>query len=751
MADRRFGFLRPPRSPRGSGGEVVDAGFVSGQDEVTGGRVRSLGTFGGVFTPSFLTIIGVIMYLRFSWVVGNAGLWQTLAIVVIANAITLITALSVSSIASNERMETGGAYFMVSRVLGYEAGGGIGVPLYLSQSLSVALYTIGFAEAVGPFLPGVSAVAVALVTMVVLALFGVVGSGLMIRLQYVILVLIALSFVSIALGFRVNTTNFSPSYGEGLGFWAVFAVFFPAVTGILAGVSMSGDLKNPAKSIPRGTLLAVFGGFIVYILVPVMLAFTVGRDDLPASTALRDAARWPMLVTLGVMGATLSSAIGSLLAAPRTLQALGIDRIAPALFAHGAGRRQEPLVALGLTVAIGTAAIVLGSLNAVAEVLTMFFLTTYGVLNLSAGMEHLVDNPSYRPTIRVPSWVSFLGAGSCLAVMILISPVSAVVAGVAVGAIFLFLALKPSPSASATGGLWEGYWTARLLAVSRRLAESRSGSGKNWRPLVQVFASDVDSHRELIETASMLTRRGGALAIYAMVSRREGAAPAVRQQLSQRLDEVVAGLPQRNVFTNVVETLRFHEGVVIASQAAAFATSSYNTVMLGLPRQNADDRDFTTMMYRLSEINRNVLLLKRGEIPWTGRRGPIIVWWGGRENNVRLMVILAYLLQQAFDPDVELRLSTIVGGDPEAAEARLASTLQELRIRATTTVVVNTDQRPVPEILARESSGAALVVVGMARPDDLRLKEYMPRLRATVEGMGTVLLVQSNIPEIEYV
>lgn len=268
---------------------------------------------------------------------------------------------------------------------------------------------------------------------------------------------------------------------------------------------------------------------------------------------------------------------------------------------------------------------------------------------------------------------------------------------------------------------------------------------------MQVFASDVDSHRELIETASMLTRRGGALAIYAMISRREGAAPAVRQQLAERLDEVAAGLPQHNVFTNLVETLRFHEGVVIASQAAAFATSSYNTVMLGLPRQNADDRDFTSMMYRLSEINRNVLLLKRGEIPWTERRGPIIVWWGGRENNVRLMVILAYLLQQAFDPHAELRLSTIVGSDPQPAEARLASTLQELRIRATTTVVVNTEQRPVPEILARESAGAALVVIGMARPDDLRLKEYMPRLRATVEGMGTVLLVQSNIPEIEYV
>ncbi|TVQ27375.1 MAG: Na-K-Cl cotransporter [Spirochaetaceae bacterium] len=751
MADRRPGFWHMLRGRGRAGGDVVATDFVSSQESAADDRVRSLGTFGGVFTPSFLTIIGVIMYLRFSWVVGNAGLWQTLAIVAIANAITLITSLSVSSIASNERMETGGAYFIVSRVLGYQAGGGIGVPLYLSQSLSVALYVIGFAEAIGPYTPGVPLVIVALVTMVVLALIGIVGARLMVRVQYVILILITLSFVSIALGFRLNTTNFVPSYRDGLGFWAVFAVFFPAVTGILAGVSMSGDLRTPATSIPKGTLLSVFAGFIVYILVPVMLAFTVGRDELFASTALRDASRWPMVVTLGVIGATLSSAIGSLMAAPRTLQALGIDRIAPAVFERGVGRTQEPIVALGLTVTIATAAILLGSLNAVAEVLTMFFLTTYGVLNLSAGMEHLVDSPSYRPAIRVPSWVSFLGAAACLAVMVLISPVSAIVAVVAVGAIFLFLSVKPSSSASTAGGLWEGYWTARLLSVSRRLAESRSGSGKNWRPLVQVFASDVDSHRELVETASMLTRRGGALAIYAMVSRRDGATPAVRRELSRRLDEVAADLPQQNIFTNVVESLLFHEGVVIASQAAAFATSSYNTVMLGLPRQTGEDRDYTTMMHRLSEINRNVLLLKRGDIPWTERRGPIIVWWGGQENNVRLMVILAYLLQQSFDPDAELRLSTIVTSDPEAAEARLARTVQELRIRATTAVVVNTEKRPVPELLARESSGAALVVIGMAKPDELTLKEYLPRLRATVDGMGTVLLVQSNISEIEYV
>ena len=713
-------------------------------------RVRSFGTFGGVFTPSFLTIIGVIMYLRFSWVVGNAGLWQTLIIVVLANAITFITALSVSSIASNEHMDTGGASFMVSRVLGYQAGGGIGIPLFLSQGLSVALYIIGFAESLVAVAPQYGQTAVALVTLAVLTLVALVGSRLMVRVQYLILAVILASFVSIALGFRVEFTNFEPAYLPGQSFWSVFAVFFPAVTGILSGVSMSGDLKDPSRSIPRGVLLAVTAGFVVYMAVPAVLAFSVARDDLWASTALRDASRWPVMVIAGVFGATLSSAIGSLMAAPRTLQALGIDGIVPRFFGRGVGKTQEPLTALVLTIGLSAAAILLGSLNAVAEVLTMFFLTTYGVLNFSAGIEHMVDNPSFRPALRVPWWVSFLGALGCFGVMFLINVTSTVVAVVAVVTIFLVLS-KRGPDAH--GGVWEGFWTGVFFAVARRLAHSRSGSGKNWRPLIQLFASEVGSHADIMTTAAMLTRHGGALATYAMVERATADARELRNTLRAELESFTAELGQPNIFTTVVDTAVFHEGVVIASQAAEFAAGSYNTVMVGMPSNPRADREFTRMLAHLADLNKNILLFKKGTRAWAQIHGPIVVWWGGQENNVRLMLILAYLLQNQAPHKPPIRLATVVtdAEHAEVARERLTATVQHLRLRAETKVVTNAAATPIAQVLARESADAALVLMGMAKPTDIDGRSYLQRLRETAADMDSALFVLSGPTDVEYV
>lgn len=746
-----LGLRRRRRRP-----DVVAAEYSeAAPDEAAPDRLRTLGTFGGVFTPSFLTIIGVIMYLRFSWVVGNAGLFQTLLIVVLANTITAISALSIASIGSNERMETGGAYFMVSRVLGFQTGGSIGIPLFISQALSISLYVIGFAIALSAVIPDLPITLVAIGTMLILAVLGLLGAGLMIKVQYVILGVILLSFVSIGLGFKPVELHLAPAYAEGLDFWAVFAVFFPAVTGILAGVSMSGDLKEPAKSIPRGTLLAVAAGFLVYLLVPIMLAMSIPREALADEVALRNASRWPFLVTAGVVGATLSSAIGSLLAAPRTLQALAQDGIAPAIFARGAGPTKEPLIAMVLSMALAIGAVVLGDLNAVAEVLTMFFLTTYGVLNIAAGMEMAVGNPSFRPAIRIPAWVSFLGGLACFAVMVLISPLSTAIAVVAVVAIFIYLSLRPAAAAdiaNRSGGVWEGYWTGRLFAIARRLEKSRSSSSKNWRPIVQLFARDVGAHNELMETAARLSSHGGALATYAMVEVGDESGPEEREELKTELQEFARSLPQENATAIVLETEKFHEGVLVAAQAAAFAGGSYNTVMLGLPRETRGDVDFARMLKRLSGYDRNIVLFKRGSRPWTEVNGQIVVWWGGQENNVRLMLILAHILRSGHGSESPIRLATIIrdGEQVESIRERLAQTAQALRIDAEPAVIVNDGDREVSEVLAVESASAALVLMGMARVDENNVRNYIQRMRQTTSGLESALLVQSNIPDVEF-
>jgi amino acid transporter len=308
-----------------------------------------LGTFGGVFTPSILTILGVIMYLRLGWVVGNVGLGGTLLIVTLASAITFLTGLSVSAISTDQQIRTGGAYYMISRSLGVEVGGAVGIPLYLAQALSMALYTVGFAESVERVFPALDEKTVGIVTTLLVALLALRSARTAIRAQYFIMGAIALSLLSLLLGSPL-AEPVSEATTAGVAtepFWVVFAVFFPAVTGIMAGVNLSGDLRNPTRSIPIGTLAAIGVGFVVYMTIPILLASRADQASLLADPLImRRVSFWGDAILLGVWGATLSSAVGSILGAgvsgqPQHHRA-HLDDVLPyhvRRFERGSGRR----------------------------------------------------------------------------------------------------------------------------------------------------------------------------------------------------------------------------------------------------------------------------------------------------------------------------------------------------------------------------------------------------------------------------
>ena len=289
---------------------------------------------------------------------------------------------------------------MISRPLG-PAGAAIGIPLYLGQSLSIAFYVVGFTEALSGLVPGLTPLIqtiISSVTLLLLTILSMKSAEAAIKVQYVIMGAIALSLVSIFGGSSPTqpeeVTWFNPS-GEVA---AVFAVFFPAVTGIMAGVSMSGDLKDPRKALPKGTLLAVAGGFIVYSVVPIWLAWNGSSEELIENkNFMFEYALFPSLIYAGVFGATLSSALGSILTAPRTLQALAMDGIVPRLFSKGSGPSNEPRAGILFSYIIGQGAILLGSLDAIAPILTMFFLATYGFTNLACGLERWASNQVSGP------------------------------------------------------------------------------------------------------------------------------------------------------------------------------------------------------------------------------------------------------------------------------------------------------------------------------------------------------------------
>ena len=399
-----------------------------GQGVGSSGR---FGTFSGVFTPTVLTILGLILYLRLGWVVGQSGLAGALIIIAISNVITFCTGLSLSTLATNMRVRTGGTYYMIARTLGLEIGGAIGIPLYLSQGISVAFYLIGFTEAFHAVYPQLDPTLIATGLAILFGALAFVGADFIIKLQYGILVIIALSLISFfwgGVGKGVPPVYFAPETATA-SFWQVFAIFFPAVTGIMVGVSMSGDLKDARTSIPRGTLGAILLTALIYTACALWLGTHATTEELIGETMImQKISAWPILILLGVWVSTLSSALGSIVAAPRTLQAIAMDRAVPKFMGSRLGSVTEPRLAVILTTVLALIVIWMGNLDFVAPIITMFFLNTYGMINLMAGIETFVGNPSFRPRLKVHWAVSLLGALGCYGAMFLINALATVIA-----------------------------------------------------------------------------------------------------------------------------------------------------------------------------------------------------------------------------------------------------------------------------------------------------------------------------------
>ncbi len=239
----------------------------------------SLGTFSGVFVPSVMTILGIILFLRLGYIIGAGGLGRTLLIIVLANGISVLTSISLAAIATNMRVKKGGDYYLISRTLGLTFGGSIGIVLFLAQSISIGFYCTGFAEALTamPSMAGMSPWMVAAISACFLFVFAWLGSDWASRFQLVVMVILIAALVSFFMG---GLTDWSASQvldnwkaPDGAPpFWVLFALFFPAVTGFTQGVSMSGDLKDSGRSLPLGTFLAVGISFLVYLAVAVVFS-----------------------------------------------------------------------------------------------------------------------------------------------------------------------------------------------------------------------------------------------------------------------------------------------------------------------------------------------------------------------------------------------------------------------------------------------------------------------------------------------
>jgi amino acid transporter len=709
------------------------------------------GTFGGVFTPCTLTILGVIMFLRFGYVVGQSGLMLALLIVLVSKTITLLTSLSLSAIATNTRVRGGGAYFLISRSLGVEFGGAIGLVFFLAQTISVSMYVLGFSEALVAILPPetISLKAVATITNVTVFICVFIGAGWTIKLQYFILAVLSLSLVSFCLGAfpafspQILQANWS-SHFNGESFFTMFALFFPAVTGIMAGANMSGDLRNPARSIPMGTLASVFVTAIVYLGMAFLLAGTSSHEELiNDGMIVNKISRWPLLITAGVFAATISSALGSMMGAPRILQAFARDNVFQFLrpFGTGSGPSSEPRRAVILTFVISQICILAADLNTIAPLITMAFMITYGLLNLATFYESITKNPSYRPRFRFCHWTtSLLGAAGCLAVMFLIDWVWALVS------IGLIAFLHWTISRKELEARWGDVNSGLLFERTRRnllKMENELQHPKNWRPIIVALTGAGWDRPHLPIFGHWFTAGHGILTL-AQIIQGEVQDRLERRANQERILNNFIRQQELEAFPAVVVAPYISEGIEALVQCQGLGSLRPNTVMLGWP--NADKADsFGATLRTVAGLQRSILCMRLSDDvpdPWEVPKGTIDVWWRGNKNG-ELMLLLAHLLtKNTAWRSTRIRLMRVIDNEAGVADvqAHLASLLDSSRIRGQSEVLVSDDPL---RAISKKSASAALVLLGFEAPEEGDEQVFYQRMQRLMGELPRVVLVDS--------
>ena len=711
---------------------------LTGDHSEVESNAQGFGTFKGVYIPSTLTILGVIMYLRMGWVVGNVGLIQTLLIVTISTLITLTTSLSISATATNMKVGGGGAYYMISRSLGVEGGAAIGIPLFLSQALGISFYIVGFSDSIADQLPFISPLLLRIGTLAILTALAYVSADLALKIQVWVFVAILFSIFSFMFGsaepnLAANAEK-AVDPNSLVGFWAVFAVFFPAVTGILTGVSMSGDLKNPSYSIPWGTLAAVITGYVVYMTIPILLYSKVSQISLISDNLIMTKISLiKPAIYLGIWGATLSSALGSLLGAPRILQALSKDKVVPSFIGKSNGDSDNPKAATIVTFLVALSGILLGDLNIIAPVLSMFFLTSYGVLNLSAAFEELISNPSWRPKFNVPWYVSACGAFACFAAMFMIDPGATFIALFSTAAIYFFMRKRKIRRHwdDMTRGIY--LWLARTsITALERIAPNP----KSWRPILFVFSGAPTSRWYLIQLADDITHGKGFLTIGTVLKKTDEnvvLANQMQKSITNYLQKKnVQGLSHVSVASDITE------GLKALVQSYGIGSLVPNTFLLGVNKREENFENYAKLIRFIYLSKKNVVLMKEGRvIDKEKHRKRIDVWWGRERHNASLMLTIAYMLQTSPEwRNSKLMLKSIVRSESErdSAMKSLKSLVSEGRLDIKVEIIIEEKwETDLKKTIRKSSLDFDLVIMGMRPPEDETVEERHEYYKKTLE------------------
>jgi amino acid transporter len=717
---------------------------------------KKFGSFGGVFTPSILTILGVIMYMRLSWVVGQAGIIGVVGIILIAHIISVTTGLSISSIATDKKIKTGGIYYMLSRSLGLPIGGAIGIALFVGTALSISLYIIGFAESflslpfVAEFLnlePNLNSYRIVGTGVIsVLVILALISTSLVIKSQYLILSAIALSLISVFVGFSMHPEFIpdSPALlpaANDVSLEKVFSIFFPAVTGFTAGVAMSGDLRDPKKNIPAGTLLAITVGFIVYMSLAISFGLFIDREILIGNgNIIMDVAWVPQLVIAGIWGATLSSALGGILGAPRILQALSQDRVTPKFLGKGYGASNEPRNALLATFLIAEGGILIGSLDIIAGIVTMFYLASYGFINLAYMLEHWAG-PDFRPSFRISKSYGIVGFIFAFAVMFKLDMLSMLAAFFIISLIFFVLQRRQLQTDS--GDVWQSVWVSVVRRGLFFLNKNRP-EDRNWQPNIILFSGGTEKRKHLINFGGSLVGKYGLLSNFELIE--DSSDMAVFPKYNQPVSPKEKSFP--GLFTRRLSCKNVYEGVEMVARAYGFSGIEPNTIILGWARNTEHPKRFVSLLQTVTKLDYNILLVDYDKRVGFGNYKQIDIWWRGAGNNGNFALSLAkFMLTSEQWANAKIRLM-IVSSEQSKTHyiyRQAKEILNNMRLKAEVKVVNNEiNPRPFYDIIRTESKNSDLVYVGIPEIMSGKGKEFIEKTNRLLRGVGTVVLLRAS-------
>ncbi len=707
---------------------------------------KKFGTFAGVFTPTILTILGVIMYLRMGWVVGNAGLLGTWLIVIISFMITLTTALSMSAITTNIRIGAGGAYAIISQSLGLEVGGSLGIPRFVSQGLAVTMYIFGFREGWLFIFPSHDPFLIDILVFSVLITIAYISADLAIKTQFLIMGIIILSLISIVIaaynGSMTIPTEEAVKWGNfegspennfsGSDFWIVFAVFFPASTGIMAGANMSGELKNPKRNIPLGTLWAIGISFIIYMVLAFWLARSASEVELISNyNIIIEKAYYGPLIIAGILGATFSSALASLVGSSRILFAMGQHRVLPySNFIEGESANGQPRNAMIVTGIMIFVTMLLRDLNAVAPLVTLFFLITYAMINIVVIIEQNLGLISYRPVFKVKKWIPWVGLSSSVFAMFIINPTISLLTISIVFIVYWFLSRQhiETPFEDVRSGLFVSFaeWAAKHTWGMKSMQQ------RAWKPNLMVPIRDLTGAKGNFQFLKNIAKPKGSIKLL-------GIEPLGSETLlSEQLASMSEAFRLKGVFSSwtVINTDNFSLGVNYSNQALRGAFFRPNIVFLNLQDHDDYETEIRPVIRECIRLEIGALLYASHPTALLGERNMINVWVSDRKHNwtlgwdfgnLDLSTLIAYKLKKNWKANIRLIMVLSDEGERKKAIeflnslinlARLPDTLIEVKVGSFKQVIL-------------EAPSADLNIFGM---DDKLDFEFVQEIRTKVKG-----------------